>query len=88
MSYMSGWDWSVDQIGDDWWLRASLGVGLESEWGWKRVLTERREVRVAPAETPMGIAIDAACEFMDRFRLGDDADRLMSACVRNSWRQR
>ena len=47
----------------------------------------RREV-IGLAELPWGIAVDAACEFMDRI----DSTRmpsaeLMALCVKNAWRQ-
>lgn len=47
-----------------------------------------REV-IGSAELPWGIAVDAACEFMDRI----DSTRMSSAelmalCVKNAWRQR
>lgn len=44
---------------------------------------------IGPADMPWGIAVDAACEFLDRIdssRL--PAAELMALCVKNAWRQR
>lgn len=44
---------------------------------------------IGPADMPWGIAVDAACEFMDRIETTRlSAAELMGVCVRNAWRHR
>lgn len=51
------------------------------------------EIAVAPAKTPLGVVIDAACEFMDFCREQnfpqwcETLPQLMDWCLRRSWRQ-
>lgn len=66
--------WDVAVTGDVWTL--TIGFGLE-------------QYTIGSADMPWGIAVDAACEFMDRI----DSTRMSSAelmalCVKNAWRQR
>lgn len=56
-------------------------------WGGSRI-------HITSAEAPLGIAIDAACEFMDREREDNvppfigSRDELMQFCVGRSWKQK
>lgn len=44
---------------------------------------------IGPADMPWGIAVDAACEFLDRMDTSHlSASELMAVCVKNAWRQR
>lgn len=65
-----------------------------TEQGENFVLAWRGETHViTSAEAPLGIAIDAACEFMDRVREDNippfinNHDELMQFCVGRSWKQ-
>jgi len=66
--------WDVFQRQDMWYLSTPLHTD---------------HYMIGPADMPQGIAIDAACEFMDRIgssRL--EFDHLMVVCVKNAYRQR
>ena len=47
-------------------------------------------IRICGMDAPEGIAIDAACQFMDRRRESPhmDHEHLMSLCVKDAFRQR
>ena len=80
----------------DWELTALSPVHCEKT---ARVIDHTRIYRtvilpICDAKVPIGIAIDAACEFMDKHRDGifpasiQSESELMDWCLRRAWRQR
>lgn len=82
--------WDLLQVGEDWVLRMHETVVVHNDT--TRFVTD---IPITNAAAPMGIAIDAAMDFMDRIRENNippfiedgDTKSLMQFCVTTSWKR-